>query len=69
MDGVYTVFFGREITNLTAIYRVTIRFWPTLCRSVHVHANLFTLSAFPACCPHTDGSNSELHLMSDVANI
>ena len=27
--GVYTVFFGREITIYTVIYGVYIRFWPT----------------------------------------
>jgi hypothetical protein len=27
--GVYTVFFGREITIYTVIYGMYIRFWPT----------------------------------------
>jgi hypothetical protein len=30
--GVYSVFFGREITKCTAIYGVYTRFWPTLRR-------------------------------------
>ena len=30
MYGVYTVFFGREITKCMVIYGVNIRFWPTL---------------------------------------
>jgi len=28
--GVYTVFFGGEITKYTVIYGAYIRFWPTL---------------------------------------
>ena len=36
--GVYTVFFGREITKYTVIYGVYIRFWPTLSISLSVPA-------------------------------
>ena len=28
--GVYTVFFGREITKYTVLYGAYIRYWPTL---------------------------------------
>ena len=42
--GVYTVFFGREITKYTVIYGVYIQFWPTLHIYTHtqVHARTIT---------------------------
>jgi hypothetical protein len=40
--GVYTVYFGRDITEYTVIYGVYIRFWPTL-HTFYVH--IFSMTA------------------------